>query len=65
MSNIYSIDLFWIVKKIGLVLKNKDIDSYKMRYGQFRVMSHYKNKWIVVNSIKLKNKNIYKSLCVR
>ena len=43
------------------VVKIKNSDLYRLRYGNFRIIFH-KSNGIVIDSIKLRNDNTYKNL---
>ncbi len=49
------------ITKLG-TKKIKDTNFYRLRYRNFRIIFHYKNKEIVIDAIRLKNKNTYKNL---
>lgn len=42
------------------VKKIKNTDFYRSRNGRFRIIFHYENKEVVVDSIKLRNRKTYK-----
>lgn len=45
------------------LIKLKDTDMYRVRhmdYMDYRIIFHYENKEVVVDSIKLRNENTYK-----
>jgi hypothetical protein len=44
------------------IQKVKKTDFLRLRHDRFRVIFHYKNKEIFVDSIRLKNKGTYKKL---
>jgi len=49
--------------KKGLDIKKiKDTDFYRLKSGRFRIIFHFYNKEIVIDSIKLRNKAIYKKV---
>ena len=44
------------------VKKITNSDFYRLRSGRFRVIFHYEKKEIVIDSIKLRDKNTYRRL---
>jgi hypothetical protein len=44
------------------IQKVKKTDFFRLRHDRFRVIFHYKNKEIFIDSIRLKNKETYKKL---
>ena len=44
------------------VQKVKNSDFYRLRSGRFRIIFHYEEKDIVVDSLRLRNENTYKRL---
>jgi len=42
------------------IRKVKDSDFYRLRKGRFRIIFHYSQEEIIIDSIKLRNKNTYK-----
>jgi mRNA-degrading endonuclease RelE of RelBE toxin-antitoxin system len=46
--------------KKGLdVIKVKDSDFYRLKKGNFRIIFHYENKVVVIDSIKIRNEKTY------
>ena len=41
------------------IQKVKNTDFYRLRSGRFRIIFHYEDKRIIIDSIKLRNKNTY------
>jgi len=59
--------LFRIIEKLlnknnqGLnITKVTDTDFYRLKKGRFRILFHYENKEIIIDSIKLRNEKTYK-----
>jgi len=49
--------------KKGLDIKKiKDTDFYRSKSGRFRIIFHFHNKEIIIDSIKLRNKATYKKV---
>ncbi|RLC38656.1 hypothetical protein DRH27_01700 [Candidatus Falkowbacteria bacterium] len=48
-------------RKLNIV-KIKNTDFYRVRHGKFRIIFHKEDKKIIIDSIKLRNKNTYKNL---
>ena len=44
------------------VKKIKNTDLYRLRHKNFRIVFHYENKEVIIDIVKLKNKNTYKNL---
>lgn len=44
------------------VQKIKNTDFYRLKSGRFRIIFHFHNKEIIIDSIKLRNKTTYKRL---
>jgi len=44
------------------IIKIKNTDFFRVRFKQFRIIYHKKNKEIIIDSIKLRNDNTYKNL---
>lgn len=44
------------------VQKVKNTDFYRLKSGRFRIIFHFYNKEIIVDSIKLRDKATYKKL---
>lgn len=44
------------------VQKIKNTDFYRLKSGRFRIIFHFHNKEIIIDSIKLRNKTTYKKL---
>ncbi|MBU3964433.1 hypothetical protein KJ562_01740 [Patescibacteria group bacterium] len=44
------------------IRKVTDSDFYRSRSGRFRIIFHYENKEIIIDSIKLRDKNTYRRL---
>jgi mRNA-degrading endonuclease RelE of RelBE toxin-antitoxin system len=42
------------------IIKVKDSDFYRLKKGNFRIIFHYENKIIVIDSIKIRNEKTYK-----
>lgn len=42
------------------LIKLKDTDMYRVRHGDYRIIFHYENKEVTIDSIKLRNENTYK-----
>lgn len=50
-------------KRKGLnIVKIKRTDFYRLRSGKFRIIFHYANKTIVIDSIKMRNEGTYKRM---
>jgi mRNA-degrading endonuclease RelE of RelBE toxin-antitoxin system len=47
--------------KLG-IKKIRKTDFYRLRHKNFRIIFHYENKKIIIDAIKLKNKNTYENL---
>ena len=43
-------------------IKIKNTDFYRLRYAKFRIIFHKESGNIVVDSIKIRNENIYKNI---
>jgi mRNA-degrading endonuclease RelE of RelBE toxin-antitoxin system len=43
-------------------IKIKNTDFFRVRFKNFRIIFHKENKKIIIDSIKLRNENIYKNL---
>lgn len=47
----------------GLNIKKiTNSDFYRLRTGRFRIIFHYEKKEVVIDSIKLRDKNTYRGL---
>ncbi|MCP6718513.1 MAG: hypothetical protein KJI70_03175 [Patescibacteria group bacterium] len=44
------------------IQKIRNTDFYRLKSGHFRIIFHFYNKEIVIDSIKLRNKATYKKL---
>ncbi|MEA3450104.1 MAG: hypothetical protein U9Q85_03995 [Patescibacteria group bacterium] len=44
------------------VIKIKNTDFFRVRHGNFRVIFHKESRDIIIDSVKLRNKNTYKNL---
>jgi len=44
------------------IRKVTDSDFYRLRSGRFRIIFHYDKKEIIIDSIKLRDKNTYRRL---
>ena len=44
------------------VKKIQNSDFYKTRKGKFRIIFHYENNNIIIDSIKLRNEKTYKNI---
>ncbi len=64
-----------LLKELVLNLENKetnnlnirkvtDSDFYHFRKNRFRIIFHYENKTLIIDSIKLKNDKTYKNLLI-
>ena len=44
------------------VKKVKDSDFHRLKFKRFRIIFHYENKEVIIDSIKLRNEKTYKRL---
>lgn len=44
------------------IIKIKNTDFFRVRFKQFRIIYHKKNREVIIDSIKLRNDNTYKNL---
>jgi mRNA-degrading endonuclease RelE of RelBE toxin-antitoxin system len=44
------------------IIKIKNTDFFRIRCGNFRIIFHKEKEEIIIDSIKLRNKNTYKDL---
>ncbi len=44
------------------IIKIKNSDFYRIKSGNFRVIFHYENNDVVIDAVKLRNKDTYKNL---
>jgi len=42
------------------IIKVKDSDFYRLKKGNFRIIFHYENKIVIIDSIKIRNEKTYK-----
>ena len=48
-------------KKVKYI-KIKNTDFFRLKYKQFRIIFHKEGKNIIIDSIKMRNKNTYRNL---
>jgi len=57
------VDNLLVGKKEGLVIeKIVQTDFYRLKSGHYRIIFHYQNKEVIIDSIKLRNESTYKNL---
>lgn len=57
------VDNLLVGKKEGLVIeKIVKTDFYCLKSGRYRIIFHYQNKEVIIDSIKLRNETTYKNL---
>jgi len=44
------------------IVKIKNTDFFRVRHGDFRIIFHNEDGEVIIDSIKLRNKNTYKNL---
>lgn len=49
-------------KKNLNIQKLKNTDFYRLKEGQFRIIFHFENREVIVDSIKLRGEKTYKNL---
>lgn len=42
------------------IIKIKDTDFFRIKKGKFRIIFHYNNDNVIIDSVKLRNENTYK-----
>ncbi|MDD2757708.1 MAG: hypothetical protein PHV29_03885 [Candidatus Pacebacteria bacterium] len=42
------------------IVKIKDTDFFRIKKGKFRIIFHYNNDNVIIDSVKLRNENTYK-----
>jgi mRNA-degrading endonuclease RelE of RelBE toxin-antitoxin system len=60
--------LFKLMKSLISGSKNLNVskvtntDFFRLKSGKFRIIFHYENKEVIIDAIKLRDKNTYKGL---
>lgn len=49
-------------KKDFNIVKIVNSDLYRLKKGRFRIIFHYENKDIIIDSIRIRNEDTYKKL---